>query len=472
MSCWLPVALIVGTACFSLFVSLYFYLYGKYKDKFLLLWALAWMSHSLRNIVILINVSNGPWPVLSLVEQLLVVATATLLLWGSLEYCGRRPGWILFLAAGLAAVWCPVAQAYSIPAPWLYMPTYFYFGVSQIVNGRVLLNRPSLNALGRQVAGWALILWGLHHLDYPFLRPVAEFAPWGFLIGASLGLLSAVGIIMAYLEQIQGRLTQSESLFRALFNSHQAPFFLLDAATGDIVDANEGAAAFTGYSQDELRAANICRISALSPEEHAQLRREACTGTLQRYIAVHRRKNGEERLAEVYPSVVEQSEQPLLFCIVHDVTESQRAEQARQESEERLRTLINAMPDLVCFKDGLGRWQETNPCNLQLLGMSEKDWRGKRNAQLAGENPHLLETLRRCEATDEIAWEQRSPCRSEEALLLPNGAQRLYDIIKVPTFYPDGQRKGLVVVGRDITERKTPGNNPDLSGHPQRQRRV
>ena len=455
MSCWLPVALIVGTACFSLFVFVYFFLYGKYKDRFLLLWALAWMSHALRTLVILINVANGPWPILSLVEQLLVVATGSLLLWGSLEYCGRRSGWTLPLTAALVAVWCPAALVFSIPAPWFYIPTYFYFAASQIVNGRVLLKRAPAGALGRQVAGWALILWGLHHLDYPFLRPVAGFAPWGFLIGASLALISAVGIIIAYLEQIQGRLTRSESLFRALFNSHHAPFFLLDATTGDIVDANEGAAAFTGYSQDELRALNICRISAMPPEVHADLRQAARVGTLQRYIAVHRLKNGEERLAEVYPSVVELSEQPLLFCIVHDVTQRQQTEDARQESEERLRTLINAMPDIVCFKDGLGRWQETNPCNLEVLGLTGADCLGKHDAQLAKEHPRLQETLLRCEATDEIAWERRGPCRSEESLLLHNGALRLYDIIKVPTFYPDGQRKALVVVGRDITERKT-----------------
>ena len=455
MSCWLPIALIAGAVCFSLFVFLYFFLYGKYKDRFLLLWALAWLAHALRNMVILVNVSNGPWPILLLIEQLLVVATGTFLLWGSLEYAGRHPGRSLSLIAGLTAAWCAVALALSIPAPWFYIPTYFYFAISQIVNGRVLLHRAPTNAVGRHVAGWALILWGLHHLDYPFLRPVPAFAPWGFLIGASLGLVSAVAIIVTYLEAIQDRLAQSERMFRALFNSHQAPFFLLDAATGDIVDANMGAAAFTGYSQDELRGQNICRISTMPPKVHADLRQEVCAGPLKRYSTVHRLKNGEERLTEVYPSVVELSDRPLLFCIVHDVTERRQAEQARQESEERLRTLINAMPDLVCFKDGLGRWQETNPSNLELLGLSETDCLGKTDAQLAREHPFLQEMLLHCETTDENAWEHRGPSRSEEILPLRNGTLRLYDIIKVPTYYPDGRRKGLVVVGRDITEHKS-----------------
>ncbi|MCK4630712.1 MAG: hypothetical protein KAT40_04675, partial [Bacteroidales bacterium] len=35
--------------------------------------------------------------------------------------------------------------------------------------------------------------------------------------------------------------------------------------------------------------------------------------------------------------------------------ERERAEEALQESEKQLQTLIDAMPDFVCFKDGDGR---------------------------------------------------------------------------------------------------------------------
>jgi len=36
----------------------------------------------------------------------------------------------------------------------------------------------------------------------------------------------------------------------------------------------------------------------------------------------------------------------------------------------------------------------------------------------------------------------------------PDGTALVFDIIKVPLFNPDGSRKGLVVVGCDITARK------------------
>ena len=71
---------------------------------------------------------------------------------------------------------------------------------------------------GGRIAGCSQVLWGLHHLDYPFLRPVVWFAPWGFLIGAALGLLSAIGIMLAYFERVWEELAKSESRFRTLFH--------------------------------------------------------------------------------------------------------------------------------------------------------------------------------------------------------------------------------------------------------------
>ncbi|HEY9807679.1 MAG TPA: GAF domain-containing protein, partial [Candidatus Obscuribacterales bacterium] len=41
-----------------------------------------------------------------------------------------------------------------------------------------------------------------------------------------------------------------------------------------------------------------------------------------------------------------------------DISDRKQAEEALRSSEERLRTLINAAPDIICFKDGAGRWQE------------------------------------------------------------------------------------------------------------------
>jgi len=135
------------------------------------------------------------------------------------------------------------------------------------------------------------------------------------------------------------------------------------------------------------------------------------------------------------------------------VSERRRTEQAVRDNEELLRTFIDAMPDMVVFKDGEGRWLSANNFGLRLFQFDGAPYYGKTNAELAEANPLFRDVLLDGERTDEQAWEQGSPSRDEEVIPQPDGNQMTFDIIKVPLLHPDGRRKGLVVIGRDITER-------------------
>lgn len=126
-----------------------------------------------------------------------------------------------------------------------------------------------------------------------------------------------------------------------------------------------------------------------------------------------------------------------------------------RENEERLKTLINAMPDVICLKDGEGRWLEANQADIELFQLTGIDYRGKKDLELAPyTHPVFSEGLLTCEITDNQAWEQKTILRTTENISLPDGSVRCYDVIKAPTFNADGSRKGLIVVGRDITEQK------------------
>lgn len=138
--------------------------------------------------------------------------------------------------------------------------------------------------------------------------------------------------------------------------------------------------------------------------------------------------------------------------VFHDVTERQEARKALRENEERLRTLINAMPDIVCFKDGSGRWLEANDFDLKLLKLEGVPYRGKTDSDLAELSDFYGETFYNNVTSDDEAWRTGGPRRANEMIQRPGGGSMIFDVIKVPLFNPDGSRKGLVVVGRDITE--------------------
>ena len=136
-----------------------------------------------------------------------------------------------------------------------------------------------------------------------------------------------------------------------------------------------------------------------------------------------------------------------------EISERKRTDQERTDSEERLRTLINAMPDIVCFKDGQGRWLEANEFDLQLFRLEGIDYRGKRDSELTAYSSFYQQAFLNCETSDEVAWQKGSASRADEVIPCPDGSSKTFDIIKVPIFDEAGNRKGLIVVGRDITER-------------------
>lgn len=140
--------------------------------------------------------------------------------------------------------------------------------------------------------------------------------------------------------------------------------------------------------------------------------------------------------------------------IIQDFSEAINTRRALEESEMRLRTLINSTPDFICFKDGEGRWVEANHTLVDLFDLKGVDYQGMNYAQLIELMPSKREVLTFCHETDNMAWKKGRPIRIEEHIPQPKGGVRVFDVIKVPLFNKDGSRKGLVVLGRDITARK------------------
>ncbi len=125
-----------------------------------------------------------------------------------------------------------------------------------------------------------------------------------------------------------------------------------------------------------------------------------------------------------------------------------------KETEQRLFTLINSMVDFVNFKDGEGRWIESNDFGLKLFQLENVDYRGKKDSELAEYTSFYRDALIYCEVSDEETWVNRKTTRCEEVIPMPDGGNKIFDTIKVPLFYENGSRKGLVVIGRDVTEQR------------------
>lgn len=140
---------------------------------------------------------------------------------------------------------------------------------------------------------------------------------------------------------------------------------------------------------------------------------------------------------------------------MHDITDRVMTEYQLRSTEKLLRSLIEASPDFICFKDHKGRWLEANQSGLDMFQIPADQYQHRTDTELASfAHPTQKEAFKQIKQSDEKAWEKAKPYREEQTIPLPHGGAKVFDVVKVPLFHDDGSREGLVTLSRDITERK------------------
>lgn len=121
------------------------------------------------------------------------------------------------------------------------------------------------------------------------------------------------------------------------------------------------------------------------------------------------------------------------------------------DTQSRFYSTIDAINDLVIIKDGEGRWQTLNRCGQDLFGWHHGEYAGKTNLELHSTHPRFAQVMSVCDGSDNTAWNKGEPHRCVETFYRANEELQL-DVVKTPVFNPDGSRKELIIVGRDVTE--------------------
>lgn len=110
-----------------------------------------------------------------------------------------------------------------------------------------------------------------------------------------------------------------------------------------------------------------------------------------------------------------------------------------------LRTLVDAMPDLVFFKDERGRYLGCNRAFEDYAGLTEAQMIGRTDGELFS-----AATADGYVARDRRVFETALPQRNEEWIVYRDGRRVLVDTLKTPFTDAFGSR-GLIGISRDIT---------------------
>lgn len=226
---------------------------------------------------------------------------------------------------------------------------------------------------------------------------------------------------------------------------------------GRIVMVNGLLEKLSGYGRDELVGQTV---DILVPDSlagsHRQHRsdyyaaglpsREMGTGL---EISM-RRKDGSQVPVDIALSRIELLGRTLVLSAVRDATERKRAEAVIRESELRWRTFLESVRLLVVGLDPDARITYTNPFLRELCGFSE--------AEIVGQN--WFEVVLRDEEVEPVGrvfdelMADGAPSYYVNAIWTKEGKRRIVAWHNAALPGPDGQFRGTLSIGEDITDRQ------------------
>jgi PAS domain S-box-containing protein len=221
----------------------------------------------------------------------------------------------------------------------------------------------------------------------------------------------------------------------------------------NLLFVNESFLKTYGYTEQEVIGKSISIVSC-DPIVHEQtVLSETIHGGWQGEL-LNRKKDGTLFPIFLSTSVVyDEKDQPIgLVGVAADITERKRGEEELENERNLLRAVIDNLPDLFQFKDPNGRYLLNNHAHLKSIGMkSQEDTIGKTAFDF-----HPKELAEQYYRDEMKVVNTGEPIIDKEELVLMHetNEMRWHLTSKVPLKDNQGKVTGLIVITRDITERK------------------
>jgi PAS domain S-box-containing protein len=242
------------------------------------------------------------------------------------------------------------------------------------------------------------------------------------------------------------RPNDDESTAKYLFKLSHDVILSLDRV-GNILCINQRGVQLSGYSETELRGANVFEL-LLFPEDRQVARAmlaDVLAGKAREYEVRWKTKDGAVIHFDgaTVPRLSDAGEFLSTLCTLRDVTERKRTEEKLRKSEEKYRDLIEISPDAIYVVDANGICVLGNRAGADLVGIPQDELVGTpvTDTYLSEERDLFLERLEKLRGGGTL--------RFERTFVRKNG-----DIIPVEVSVTAIRGGYFQAILRDISERK------------------
>ena len=366
----------------GLLALVYLWLWREQRRPYFPVWAAAWGAFALRLgfISAFVATRQELW---LFAHQAATLITALLLWWAALVFARgrrwrRRYLWLGVLAVGWAYV--AIFHIHDMRAAGITSAV----ALATVTLGTSVVfwrHRRTGDPVGSTVLAWTFFLWGLHHLDYPLLRPLGTgilygvFADILFIVAATTGTLllvlgddrRALEARAHQLEQLTGLLlrAQEEERRRIARELHDEAGQILTAVKIELdLDGRREAGEMVGRALAQVRdLSNLLRPAVLD------LGLVPALETLADDFERRTRIDTELRCSRPVPPMRDE-----LQVAIYRVTQEALTNVARHSAARRVDVELDVADREVRLSvqdDGRGASPEVTP-HLGLLGIRER----------------------------------------------------------------------------------------------------
>lgn len=251
-------------------------------------------------------------------------------------------------------------------------------------------------------------------------------------------------------KKIEKALRDNEKKYRAIFESFHDVYFRTDA-DGVVTMISPSVEHQAGYKPEEVVGKHATEFFMNPGERDVFMTELTKTGSINDYELSFMAKDGRLINSSLSATAIYNKAKKRIGVegVIRDITYRKNAEKALFQTKKQIEALVQAIPDIIYFKDSEGCYVIVNRAFEEFYGKKTKRIIGKTDLDFMpiGEAKKSLES-------DEIVFKKGESVHREREFISSKGKKVIYDTIKSPLFDDNGNILGLVGVRRDITERK------------------